>query len=418
MSEMRAGYGEKVITPPLGVDLTGYGYYRDRKAEAVMDDLKARVLFIRQGKESIILISCDLLGMAVDYADAVRAEISLRQRVPMQNILLACTHTHSGPAVQPLPGLGEPDAAYSCQLPAIIQEAVGLAKRDSAQAEMCCHAEIVEPIGFNRRSRSFDPIDPALRIVLFKRCNHNIYLLNYACHPVMLGPTKSISGDWPGALMAAVEHDGHRGIYFQGFCGDIDPVSNFNRWGGAGKEDVDFYGRLLWDRALKAEKFAVMQPSAGIRAVERRLNLRLDVPAKAEIAGEKKAWLEKCGSVASPSGRFIEEWAIRADKYYDEVNREPYLANVPVQAISIGPLKMLCLPGEVFCRYGLRLQEQQSLLCTIGYANGNIGYLPTADAYAHADDYACYGAPKFYGLFPFARDTESILLEESRKILM
>ncbi|MDD4559002.1 MAG: neutral/alkaline non-lysosomal ceramidase N-terminal domain-containing protein, partial [bacterium] len=174
---MRAGYGEEVITPPLGVELTGYGYYRERKAESVLDDLKARALFISQGGESIILISCDLLGITIDYADAVRVEISSRFEVPPQNILLACTHTHTGPAVQALPGLGEADENYPFQLSTAIVEAVEQARQDMDEAALYYHTEIAEPIGFNRRNRSFAPIDSALRILLFKRGSGSIYLL-------------------------------------------------------------------------------------------------------------------------------------------------------------------------------------------------------------------------------------------------
>ena len=36
-----AGYGESVLTPPLGVELCGYGYYLERRAESVLDELKA-----------------------------------------------------------------------------------------------------------------------------------------------------------------------------------------------------------------------------------------------------------------------------------------------------------------------------------------------------------------------------------------
>ena len=31
-SSLQAGYGEKTITPPLGTDLAGFGFYLDRRA--------------------------------------------------------------------------------------------------------------------------------------------------------------------------------------------------------------------------------------------------------------------------------------------------------------------------------------------------------------------------------------------------
>ena len=36
---MRAGLGKWELTPPMGVELAGYGYYLGRRAESVRDPL-------------------------------------------------------------------------------------------------------------------------------------------------------------------------------------------------------------------------------------------------------------------------------------------------------------------------------------------------------------------------------------------
>lgn len=418
MPDLRVGYGEEIITPHLGIELTGYGYYLNRKAERVLDDLKVRALFLQYGSISVILISCDLLSMAVEYADLIREEVAELQGIPRENVLLFCTHTHTGPALQNLPGLGESDENYSKGLPALIVNAVRGAEGDLAPAEPCYCESMVEPIGFNRRNMSSDPIDPMLRSLILKRKEDKIYLLNYACHPVTLGPVSSISSDWPGAVISVLESYGHRGIFFQGFCGDIDPLCNLASWGSGNNEVMYSYGRSLCRELFSAEKSAALLPSVSVRAVERRLNLALSLPSRAQLEEDKAFWLKKSsGFSGSADRRFIEEWAERAENCYDSVEKKPFLDNVPIQAIFIGPLKVLCLPGEAFCRYALRLYEEKSATITIGYANGDIGYLPTRDAYADAGDYACYGAPKFYCLFPFTEEIEDIILDESRALL-
>jgi len=63
------------------------------------------------------------------------------------------------------------------------------------------------------------------------------------------------------------------------------------------------------------------------------------------------------------------------------------------------------------------MERNRLPLMTVGYAGGNVGYLPTGDAYDIDVDYACYQAPRFYGLFPFARELETILLRECNRIL-
>ncbi|MDD3926310.1 MAG: neutral/alkaline non-lysosomal ceramidase N-terminal domain-containing protein [bacterium] len=413
MPELRVGYGERIITPPLGVELVGYGYYLKRTAKTVLDDLKARVLLVKLGNESIILISCDLLSMSVDYADLIRRRIASRQCIAMENILLACTHTHSGPAVQNLPALGEIDADYINSLPEAIAEAVEYAEDDLSAADLSCCVREVEPIGFNRRNMSSQPVDSVLRGLFFKRRYDKVYLLNYACHPVVLGPVNSISSDWPGALISALENKGHKGIFFQGFCGDIDPVCNLQQWGSGNKETMDDYGRSLCHDVLELEKDAALLAVTKLKALERRLTLRLSIPAKPILEQDIRFWMQRSTGLADK--RFITEWAGCAEDNYDRLKNRPYLSDVPIQAFFIGPIKMLCLPGEAFCSYGLQLRKEA--MFTVGYANGNIGYLPTHDAYADVGDYACYGSPKFLNLFPYTEEIEKALIGASLAVL-
>jgi len=178
MSELIIGCGERVITPPLGVDLCGYGFYLGRRAEAVLDDLKARALFLRSGDRSFVLISCDIIGFTVKDADGIRAEIAAAHGLPLANVLLAATHTHCGPATQPLPGLGEVDAVYMKRLKTLITEAAAEAAGSPRGAEFSFVREAIEPLGFNRRKKDFCGADPVLKAAIFRTPERKIYLLN------------------------------------------------------------------------------------------------------------------------------------------------------------------------------------------------------------------------------------------------
>ena len=46
---MRAGYADVDITPPPGEELTGYGYYLNRRATGALDRLMARVVALDEG---------------------------------------------------------------------------------------------------------------------------------------------------------------------------------------------------------------------------------------------------------------------------------------------------------------------------------------------------------------------------------
>ena len=416
MKPLTAGYGERIITPPLGVDLCGYGFYLDRKAEQVRDDLKVRVLALKTKDQALVLASCDLIGFTVDFSDSVRQAIGRQHNIPAKNILLACTHTHSGPAAQSLPGLGEVNENYLEKVKRAIKEAVGQAFNQTKDADFVYAFEAVEPIGYNRRLKNFEGIDPTLKVAVFRQKSQKIYLLSYACHPVVFGPMKKVSADWPGAVISRIEKKGQRAIFCQGFSGDIDPVSQWNRWGAGTDEDLKLYGQLLSRRAFKAEQYAVEPSRNSLRAVETRMAIPLRIPSKNQI---KKEAAEFAKSYAQfPGGsRFAEEWKEKALDALSTFQSKPYLENVPLQAMAVGPLNFLGIPGEVFCRLGLKLQRKWHPLFPLGYANGSIGYIPTRRAFGDPDDYACTCAPKFYSLFPFTPDIEKILIRESDRLL-
>lgn len=56
-----------------------------------------------------------------------------------------------------------------------------------------------------------------------------------------------------------------------------------------------------------------------------------------------------------------------------------------LQAIQIGPLVLVVLPGEVFVEYGLRIKQEAPVdparTIVLGYSNHFFGYVPTAQAF-------------------------------------
>ncbi|MGC8970619.1 MAG: hypothetical protein ACP5K2_00280 [bacterium] len=416
--ELLVGYGERVITPSpeFKLDLTGYGFYLDRKEENILGDLKVRVLYLDDSKNKAILISCDLIGFSVDFADTLRSVIANKEGLEIKNITLSCTHTHSGPAVQKLRGLGEVDNRYLTELKEKIISSVDFAKANLKKAKLYYHSEIIEPIGFNRRLRRFEPIDPQLSVLLFERQDKSIFLTNYACHPVVLGRTKDISADWPGELIRCMEENAYNCLFFQGFCGDIDPVTNMNRWGRGTKEDIELLGHILANRALKSKVYGKMVENPKISVAEERIELPLQIPSKEEMKKDAEYWLEVYKDNKSAQ-RFVEEWLKDAELSYESLKENPYIENIPIQGISIGEIKIIGIPGEIFCEYGLRLKKKFPMLFTFGYTNGLVGYIPTKEAYMDRGDYASYIAPKIFNVFPFSQDIEDVLIEETSKVL-
>ena len=410
MAEWLAGYGEEIITPPLGVELSGYGFYLDRRARSVLDDLKARAVWLEKDGSRLLLISCDLVGFSIEHAASIRRTVGASAGVPAERVLLACTHTHTGPATMSLPGLGEVDPGYMETLPGSIARAAARAAADAQAAEILHSKEILEPIGFNRRLNSFEGIDPALGIAYLNRKAGTILVLNYACHPVILGRSTQVSADWPGASVRALETEGFKAIVLQGFCGDIDPVTGLNRWGEGSPEDLELYGRIVAGRALKSARYAKVPGEGGLKVAEKKIRIPLSVCPKDKIGEEAEFFLSK-NSGFPLADRFAEEWKKSAAESHERYANNPWLEGVPIQAVNAGGLKIIGLPGEIFTLFGAKLRRGRPTLLTVGYANGDIGYIPGREAFADAGDYACYCAPKFYVGFPFTSDVEDIVTE-------
>jgi len=408
---LEAGYGERIITPPIGTELAGYGFYLERRAERVLDELHVRSVCVRLGDARVFLISCDLIGLAVDEADRHRRRIADRWGLPPAHVLLACTHTHSGPATKPAIGLGEMDAAYMDRLPAWIDEAVDRSAADLRRCAMRVGEGVVDGIGRNRRGPEAGAADPGLRVARFERPDRRIYLVGYACHPVTAGPTGDVTADWPGAVAACFEEAGDCGLVLQGCSGEIDPVAACRENGVGASEAVRRTGERL---ALHARRIAARADAcapAGVAAAERRIALPLVAWSGERIAQEARAFVERFGLFPG-APRFAAEWERLARASGGRLAERPFVDGVPIQAVGIGPLRILALPGEPFTRIGVRIREGAPGAWVAGYANGSVGYLPSREAFADPADYACWCAPRFTTLVPFAPGLEDLLVRE------
>lgn len=416
MNGLAIGYGERVITPPLGVDLAGYGFYLDRKATSVLDDLKCRAIYLRSDSGSVLLISCDVIGFTIDDADAIRERAAAAHGIPRKAVLLAATHTHSGPATQPMPGLGEINPAYVNRLRALILEAAAEAVSAPRPAECSYALEAIEPLGYNRRKNDFRGIDPILKAAIFKTPDRKLYILSYACHAVVFGRKSHVSADWPGAVVGEIEKAGDRAVFLQGFCGDVDPVIQMNRWGEGTAGDILDIADLVRRRLVRAERYAVPQPDPRLAAAELRIDVPLTVYDKRTIEREATSF-ERTYSQFPGAARFAQDWRERALAAAPAMRKSPAVRNVPIQALAIGGLKLIALPGELFSEIGLKLRKTDAPLVPVGYANGDIGYVPTDKDFRDTADYACYCAPMFYALFPFRAGVERTFLKAARRAL-
>src|SRR6476661_8174977 len=92
---LKIGAAEIDITPPVGHRMAGY--FDERLSTGVHDPLKAKAIILEQEKERIAMVFCDLVGVSLTITTNARAEASAKTGIPVSNIVICATHSHTGP---------------------------------------------------------------------------------------------------------------------------------------------------------------------------------------------------------------------------------------------------------------------------------------------------------------------------------
>ena len=221
---MRAGFGKTLLTPPLGVELAGYGYYLQRQAKYVLDPLYARAVLLEDGARRALMISCDLLGLSAEVCAQVIGHAGTLG-VPADAVMLVSVHTHTGPCVKYHEGCGVPDAVYVATVAARICRAVDAAAGDVREVTGIRRAAAPAQGDYLYNRASPDgPVDRMVRGFWLDRGEGTpIAMVSAACHGVFRGRIPGISADFSGAVCRQMERRGCHSLYLNGLCGDIDP---------------------------------------------------------------------------------------------------------------------------------------------------------------------------------------------------
>lgn len=93
------GYGAADISPEHPVYLRGYGsLIEDRISTGVAEPLYATCVAIQDASGNLaLLISLDLLGCDTGVMRPIRKQIAEVTGVPFDNIMVSCSHSHTGP---------------------------------------------------------------------------------------------------------------------------------------------------------------------------------------------------------------------------------------------------------------------------------------------------------------------------------
>ena len=338
------------------------------------------------------------------FTDAVRDALD----VPRERVLIAASHTHGGPDLFAW-WEGERSAA---PVEATIERTVAAAERALQRLEP---AELAwgEARSITRRStgatrpagRSTRPSRSCGR----RRLRHGDALgqvVGFACHPVTLDYANLLfTADWVGPMRGALAaiYAGSTTVFMNGAAGNLNP------------RRFPFEERLNIYTPQTAENYPVYWGGFADAARVGR-----SVAAAAAIASERALPL----APAQPAGRLVElrlplKQGAELTQYLDfmafgDDYRASFAGDVlrsEVQLVTLGPLRVLGLPGEVFTEIGLDLRAAagEDPLLLAGYANDDVRYVMTDDAYVHGQ-YETVGTPLAVGSADALRDAAASLL--------
>ncbi|MHC4124147.1 MAG: neutral/alkaline non-lysosomal ceramidase N-terminal domain-containing protein, partial [Planctomycetota bacterium] len=96
---MKAGISKIDITPLTNVWMDGM--IRNHKSEGIHDPLFARALVLSNDKDmtkACVVVSLEVSSITEEDANIVRDIINQKHGIKQDKIIIAATHTHSGPA--------------------------------------------------------------------------------------------------------------------------------------------------------------------------------------------------------------------------------------------------------------------------------------------------------------------------------
>lgn len=353
-----------------------------KSPDNVHDPLYARVVVLKNKEVSLAIVSLDLIIFSSE-----RVVSEAKRKWGVDHVTLCCTHTHAGVVPRGMcpkgdewgwtyaqadpgetldwPGFSD-DPWYAATEEKIIA-AIGAAMEGAFPARitsgqgrfesffMAHNRRRVKPDGTvtmlwsNPERIPTQPVDPTVGVVRIEdeEGKPRVFMVHYACHPVIVMGAGKVSRDFPGAMVDHVERElggSCMAVFLQGALGDLDPYEISLR-GDEGFEMVRKSGVDLGEGALRLAR-ALPSPVA-----EARLQVRESLVKVPHRNGDKSS--EVCVMTAM-------------------VNRD---------------LALVTIPGEPFIQHQLNLREQSPVPNTFmlgvaycGRGSPYVVYIPTAQA--------------------------------------
>ena len=411
---LQAGAAEIDITPPAGYRLAGY--FNERLSTGVHDPLHAKAIILQQGSRQIALVSCDLVGVPLRVSTHARARASQRTGIPVSNIVICATHSHTGPLYEGAlrdylhevaTGKHRDDPQEKVDYPAFLTgqlvKVIAAAQANLRPAQLAAGIARQEGLSFNRRYwmkngkvvfnpgylnpdivRPAGPIDPDVGILLARGLRQPqpfAGLTVFAVHSDTVGGTE-YSADYEYFLEQTLRRAFGRDFisaFGLGTCGDLNHINVNQKEPARAKFAVaEHIGGTLGEKVIDASQDlpAISAPALAVRRTLLRVPLQDVTPQQ---VAEARGTMSK---FADADTAFLAK--VAAVKTLDLASRGS-ICPMEVQVFRLdAETAIVCLPCEIFVELGLAIKRaspfKQTLVIEI--CNDRPSYVPTQKAFA------------------------------------
>ena len=363
--QIKVGAASRIITPDPLLPVSG-GMGPTRPATKKIGELTVRAVVLEQGATKAAIVSVDALGFPSVLLQRAAKKVN---DIPLQNIVVGATHTHSGPDFYAFPdgkGGHTGDLKYIDRVCELMAEAINeAAAKVQASTVRVATGKVEGQVAYNYYA--IELYDPRAGILQFTNAEGKTIatLVNYAIHPEVLGnEVGALSPDLIGPLCDRIESKvGGMAIFMNGAQGGMitadnrdlskiaDPLAG--RWTDKREwSECLRIGEKLADEALRI--IATVEPIAEVPLQCEHRNVEFPVDSDAL-------------------------WGVVQYSPLNYPRNENRTISSRVNLIQIGPARIATIPGEALPNIGFYLKRKMSgehnLL--FGLTNDAFGYILT-----------------------------------------
>lgn len=378
---MKVGVAETVLEVPLFTELYGYGPFLGRRNIGIRDPLYCRALTVTDGNRRNLIIVTD--AVVTDDLDAriLRARLSVELGILPQGILLAATHTHSGPAMSFGIGWGEMNPTYLAHWRDTVMKTAKAAVKNEEEIRAFAGCSLIHTVtACNRADPKANHTDKSIRWIKIVRTDGSVKTLihNYGMHGVVFGPSqKRVSADWMGEANHLIRERKLAEVPFfvYGAAGDI----NFN-WRKLKATPEERESDLKWAGECYVNDLENGMASGG-------KEIQLAPIQSAFDTVELPTCIENAEQLRHNAELLKETWPFASDRYTEMAilaeQGKDFRVLKDLQSLRMGDFVLYAFPGEPFLKLGQDIMAKSPfpLAMPVGVANGNGRYFPIPETF-------------------------------------